>query len=81
MSPFINGDEMRKANEYSATFGNADEKEIVKSNLGHIEEEIQEGDEDGTKEAFFAPDPVGHRGGEIKAKGQKTTRRTVTRTL
>ncbi|NWG03602.1 MAG: tetratricopeptide repeat protein [Syntrophaceae bacterium] len=46
-------EEMRKANEYAATYGNAEEKEIVKSSLGHIEEEIQEGDEDGTKEAFL----------------------------
>jgi tetratricopeptide (TPR) repeat protein len=46
-------EEMRKANEYAATYGNAEEKKIVKSSLGHIEEEIQEGDEDGTKEAFL----------------------------
>ena len=46
-------EEMRKANEYAATYGNAEEKEIVKSSLGHIEEEIQEGDEDGTKEALL----------------------------
>jgi len=46
-------EEMRKANEYAATYGNADEKEIIKSSLGHIEEEIQEGDEDGTKETFL----------------------------
>ena len=44
---------MRRANEYAAVFGNAEEKEIVKSSLGHIEEEIQEGDEDGTKETFL----------------------------
>jgi tetratricopeptide (TPR) repeat protein len=44
---------MRKANEYAATYGNAEEKEIVRSSLGHIEEEIQEGDEDGAKEAFL----------------------------
>lgn len=46
-------EEMRKANEYAATYGNAEEKEIVKSSLGHIEEEIEERDEDGTKEAFL----------------------------
>lgn len=46
-------EEMRKANEYAAVFGNAEEKEIVKSSLGHIEEEIQEGDKDRTKEAFL----------------------------
>ena len=46
-------EEMRKANEYAATYGNAEEKKIVKSSLGHIEEEVQEGDEDGTKEAFL----------------------------
>jgi pentatricopeptide repeat protein len=46
-------EEMTKANEYAAIYGNSKEKEIVKSSLGHIEEEIQEGDEDGTKEAFL----------------------------
>ena len=46
-------EEMRKANEYAATYGNAEEKGIVKSSLGHIEEEIQDGDEDGTKETFL----------------------------
>ena len=46
-------EEMTKANEYAATYGNAEEKEIVKSSLGHIEEEIQDGDEDGTKETFL----------------------------
>jgi tetratricopeptide (TPR) repeat protein len=46
-------EEMRKANEYAAIYGNSEEKEIVKSSLSHIEEEIQGGDEEGTKEAFF----------------------------
>jgi tetratricopeptide (TPR) repeat protein len=46
-------EEMRKANEHAATYGNAEEREIVKSSLGHIEEEIREGDEDGTKEALL----------------------------
>ena len=46
-------EEMRKANEYAATYGNAEEKEIIKSSLGHIEEEVQDGDEDGTKETFL----------------------------
>ncbi len=46
-------EEIRKANEYAATCGNAEEKKIVRSSLGHMEEEIQEGDEDGTKETFF----------------------------
>jgi len=46
-------EEMRKANEYAAIFGNAEEKEIIKSSLGHIEEEIQDGDEDGAKETFL----------------------------
>jgi tetratricopeptide (TPR) repeat protein len=46
-------EEMRKAHEYVATYGNAEEKEIIKSSLGHIEEEIHGGDEDGTKEALL----------------------------
>jgi tetratricopeptide (TPR) repeat protein len=46
-------EEMRKANEYAAVFGNAEEKKIVESSLGHIEEETQDGDEDGTKKAFL----------------------------
>jgi len=46
-------EEMRKANEYAAIYGNTEGKEIVKSSLGHIEEEIQGGDEDGTKETLF----------------------------
>jgi len=46
-------EEMRMANEYAVTYGNAEEKEIINSSLGHIEEEIQDGDEDGTKETFL----------------------------
>jgi tetratricopeptide (TPR) repeat protein len=46
-------EEMRKTNEYAVTYGNAEEKEIIKSSLGHIEEEIQDGDEDGSKETFL----------------------------
>ena len=46
-------EEMRIAIKYAATYGNTEVKEIVKSSLGHIEEEIQEGDEDKTKEAFL----------------------------
>lgn len=46
-------EEMMRANEYATTYGNAEEKEIIKSSLGHIEEEIQDGDEDGTKETFI----------------------------
>jgi tetratricopeptide (TPR) repeat protein len=46
-------EEMRKANEYAVTYGNAEEKEIINSSLGHIEEEVQDGDEDGTKETFL----------------------------
>jgi len=44
---------MRKAYEYAATYGDAEEKEIVRSSLGHIEEEIQDGDEDGARETFL----------------------------
>jgi tetratricopeptide (TPR) repeat protein len=46
-------EEMRKANEYAITYGNAEEKEIVKSSLNHIQEEVQDGDEDGSKETFL----------------------------
>lgn len=46
-------EEMRMANEYAVTYGNAEEKGIVKSSLGHIEEEVQDGDEDGIKETFL----------------------------
>jgi tetratricopeptide (TPR) repeat protein len=46
-------EEMKKANECAATYGNIEEKEIVRSSLGNIEEEIQDGNEDGTKEAFL----------------------------
>lgn len=46
-------EEMKKAHEYAVIWGNAEEKEIVKSSLGHIEEEIEDGDEDGTKETFL----------------------------
>jgi len=38
---------------YAITYGNPEEKEIIKSSLGYIEEEIQGGDEDGTKETFL----------------------------
>ena len=46
-------EEMKKANEYAATYGNADEKKIIKSSLRHIEEEIGDGNEDGTKGVFL----------------------------
>jgi tetratricopeptide (TPR) repeat protein len=46
-------EEMKMANQYAIIHGNAEEKEIVRSSLGHIEKEIQDGDEDGTKETFF----------------------------
>ena len=45
--------EMRMANEYAATYGNVEEKEIIKTSLNHIEEEIQAGDDDWTKETFL----------------------------
>lgn len=46
-------EEMRRANEYAIIYGNAKEQDIIKSSLNHIEEEIQEGDEDGTKETLL----------------------------
>jgi len=46
-------EEMRKANDHAKTQGNPDAIEVIKSSLGHIEEEIQDGDEDGTKETFL----------------------------
>jgi len=46
-------DEMTKANKYANIFGNAEEREIVKASLNHIEEEIRDGDEDGAKETFL----------------------------
>ena len=45
--------EMRKASEQATIYGNAEEREIVKASLNHIEEEIQEGDEDGAKKTFL----------------------------
>lgn len=45
--------EMRKANEYAVTYGNAEGKEIVKTSLNHIEEEIQDGEGDEAKEIFL----------------------------
>jgi hypothetical protein len=44
---------MRKASDYATTYGNAEEKEIIKSSLNHIEGEFQDGDEDGTKETLL----------------------------
>ena len=46
-------EEMRKANEYAATYGNTDEKEVVKTSLNHIEDEVKSGDEDGTKRSSY----------------------------
>jgi tetratricopeptide (TPR) repeat protein len=46
-------EEMRMANDHAKTQGNPDAIEVIKSSLGHIEEEIQDGDEDGTKETFL----------------------------
>jgi tetratricopeptide (TPR) repeat protein len=46
-------EEMRKASDYATTYGNAEEKEIIKSSLNHIEGEFQDGDEDGTKETLL----------------------------
>ena len=46
-------EEMRKSSDYATTYGDAEEKEIINSSLSHIEEEVQNGDEDGTKETFL----------------------------
>lgn len=46
-------EEMRKAHENAIIYGNDEEKEIIKPSLNHIEEEIEEGDEDGLRETFL----------------------------
>jgi len=46
-------EEMRKADEYVTIYGNPEEKEIIKSSLRHIQEEVESGDEDGAKEALL----------------------------
>ena len=49
-------EEMKRAEANAMIYGNADENEVVKSSLAHLEHEIENGDDGGIKEAllFFA---------------------------
>lgn len=46
-------EEMKTAHAKAMAFGNSSEKEIVKSSLAHLEHEIENGDEDGSKDALL----------------------------
>jgi hypothetical protein len=44
---------MRKANEKAMVYGNPKEREVITSSLAHLEHEIENGDEDGSKDALL----------------------------
>jgi tetratricopeptide (TPR) repeat protein len=46
-------EEMKIANAKAMIYGNPEEKEVVKSSLTNLEEEIESGDGDGSNEAFL----------------------------
>jgi tetratricopeptide (TPR) repeat protein len=46
-------EEMKIAEANVMIYGNADENEVVKSSLAHLEHEIQNGDEDGNRNVFL----------------------------
>jgi hypothetical protein len=46
-------EEMKIAHSKAMIYGNPKEKEVVISSLAHLEREIENGDEDGSKDAFL----------------------------
>jgi len=46
-------EEMKIANAKAVIYGNSEEKEIVKSSLSNLEEEMENGDDDGSKDALL----------------------------
>ncbi len=46
-------EEMRRADTKATIYGNSDEKKIVKNSLAHLEHEIENGDEDESKDALL----------------------------
>jgi len=46
-------EEMKRANAKAMAYGNTEEKKVVKSSLAHLEYEIENGDEDGSKETLL----------------------------
>lgn len=46
-------EEMRTAKKYAETYGNSEEKEVVESSLKHLEEDIENGDDDETKNTLL----------------------------
>jgi tetratricopeptide (TPR) repeat protein len=46
-------EEMKKAKAKAMIYGNPEEKEVVKSSLVNLEEEMENGDEDGSKDALL----------------------------
>jgi tetratricopeptide (TPR) repeat protein len=46
-------EEMKIANAKAMIYGNPEEKEVVKSSLSNLEEEIENGDEDGSQDALL----------------------------
>jgi tetratricopeptide (TPR) repeat protein len=46
-------EEMKTAKKYAETYSNPEEKEVVESSLKNLEEEIENGDDDETKNAFL----------------------------
>jgi tetratricopeptide (TPR) repeat protein len=46
-------EEMRTAKKYAETYGSSEEKEVVESSLEHLEEEIENGGDDETKNALL----------------------------
>jgi tetratricopeptide (TPR) repeat protein len=47
-------EEMKIANAKAMIYGNPEEKEVVKSSLSNLEEEMENGDEDGPQDSFLS---------------------------
>jgi tetratricopeptide (TPR) repeat protein len=63
-------EEMKIANAKAMIYGNPEEKEVVKSSLVNLEQEIENGDEDGSKDAllFFILLIVINKGSKLKLR-------------
>jgi len=46
-------EEMKRASSYAMIYGNPEEKEIVRSSLTNLEQEMENGNEDGNRNVFL----------------------------
>jgi hypothetical protein len=66
-------EEMKIANDKAMIYGNPEEKEVVKSSLVNLEQEIENEDDDGSKDAllFFILVIMTIKGRKVKLKPTK----------